>query len=123
LPYGDTGNGWQLFFVGLVYCWVIPKTLPWWANVLYGWAVCCGVRGARVSCLGWALGAVALAALDAAQEESQCSPAYWAWIGSMILLALAAGRLPAAPAAPPTFSPSGPPAPGAATPGVYTQPE
>jgi hypothetical protein len=91
--------------MGLVYCWAIPASLAWWANILYGWAVCCGIRGARVPCLGWALGAVAVAALDLAQLEPLGSPAYWAWVGSMVLLALAAGGLPEAPAGRPTASP------------------
>jgi hypothetical protein len=32
---GPDFYGWQAFLTGLIYCWFLPWTIPWWANVFF----------------------------------------------------------------------------------------
>src|SRR5262245_54751104 len=85
-PY-DSGIGLTVFAWGLVYCWMLPWTFSWWANVAY-WVACgCFCAGNWSRAAVWGLVATALAGRWLLVEPlARQALAYQLWVGSMVVL-------------------------------------
>jgi hypothetical protein len=91
LGHGDPVFGWQAFLMGMIYCWMLPWTIAWWANVFF-WlglmALSCHQYGKAA-----AMGLIALLlALSFLCNVGGNQPhlGYFVWIGSMAGLLLTA---------------------------------
>jgi hypothetical protein len=88
-PYDESTRGASVFVSGLFWCWMIPATFPWWANVLYWIALRYYIRAelfaaAIVGLLAAALGST-WAFLDSHASEVL---AFRLWIGAMVVLSV-----------------------------------
>jgi hypothetical protein len=90
-PFDGSFEGFKIFFLGLVYCWLIPYTLPWWANVVYWVALGCLGGGKTSTAATCGLSAGALASSYVLREyEMIGSLAFQLWVGSMAVLGFGA---------------------------------
>jgi hypothetical protein len=87
-PYDQGWSGWQIFLVGLLYCWVVHLTFAWWSNVVYWVAVVYFCRGQWSGAARSGLFATALGSAWALWHPRQlfASSAFLLWIGSMAVL-------------------------------------
>jgi hypothetical protein len=79
--------GYQLFLMGLWFCWFVPVSIAWWANVFFWWALCrCGrgdwSGGSRLALLAFGVACSALV------YPGILGWAFACWAGSMAALAL-----------------------------------
>jgi hypothetical protein len=90
LPYDEEGAfGFQVFYIGLLYCWLPMAGLPfWWANPLLWYAAATFTRSpgraAVAACVAAVLG------LGWAVVHYVPGPAYWCWVAGMGVLAVGA---------------------------------
>jgi hypothetical protein len=93
LPYDDS-YGFGFFFIGMLYCWLLPLTFAWWANVAFVIGLLAGAKRSYASASIWGIIATFLAIgwllIRGVHRESPLreAPAYWAWLGSMMILAI-----------------------------------
>lgn len=90
LPYQDSSLGAKVFLYGLLYCWWIPITTPWWANVVYWVALRTFFRGRPLYAGGYACAAVIIGSFHLLMAPPQWAPglAFYCWLGSMAFLAV-----------------------------------
>ncbi len=87
-------HGYQLFLLGLIYCWMVQVTFSWWANPGYWIALGYYLRGEHVLAARWGSGATGLALTWALPDPGTFrAPAFLLWTGSMAALALGARAL------------------------------
>ncbi|MBA4066445.1 MAG: hypothetical protein C0501_22575 [Isosphaera sp.] len=83
LPYGGGTLGYEVFVLGLIYCWLPGAGLPfWWANLLFWYALVAQQKSPRAA----AATAVVAAGLGLgwwAMADAGLGPAYWFWAGGM----------------------------------------
>jgi hypothetical protein len=84
LGHGDPVFGWQAFLMGMIYCWALPLTIAWWANVFF-WlglmALSCHQyrKAAILGLIAFFLGLSVLCNVDGNRPQA----GYFIWIGSM----------------------------------------
>jgi hypothetical protein len=81
--------GWQAFLAGMFYCWFLPWTIAWWANVFFWFGLMAlSMHAYRKSAvLGLIAFLLGLSFLFYGGEHLH--PGYFLWIGSMAGLMLA----------------------------------
>ena len=91
LGHGDRVFGWQAFLMGMIYCWALPWTIAWWANVFF-WlglmALSCHQYG-KAAILGLIALLLGLSVL-CNEVGNRPQVGYFIWIGSMAGLLLTA---------------------------------
>jgi hypothetical protein len=91
LGHGDPVFGWQAFLLGMIYCWALPWTIAWWANVLFWFGLmalsrCQYGKAAAFGLIALLLGLSFLCNAGGNQPHL----GYFVWIGSMAGLLLTA---------------------------------
>jgi hypothetical protein len=86
--HGPANWGYQLFLLGLLFCWMVPLSIPWWANVFFWWALCRWGRGDWSTGSRLALLAFGLACSAFVPFPGVMGWAFGCWAGSMATLAL-----------------------------------
>src|SRR5262245_55190280 len=99
-PRGEPIWGWQAFLLGMIYCWAVPYTIAWWANVFLwlGLMALSRHRYGKAAILGLVAFLLGLSVL-CNEAGNQPHAGYFIWIGSMaglLVTALAKAGLSAA---------------------------
>jgi hypothetical protein len=88
---GSDVYGWQAFILGAMFCWLLPWSMAWWANLVFWMGLCAlGIhaygKAAVFGSIAFLLGLSFLCTSD----KYQLQAGYFIWIGSMVgLLATA----------------------------------
>jgi hypothetical protein len=93
LPYESGTSGFEIFSIGLVYCWHPLIGLPWWANVLFAVGflrILMGKRAFVIAAFAFGLSLTHLLFW----MNLPPGPAYYCWVASMGLLLAAAALTP-----------------------------